>query len=105
MRTSRTVPAVLKKTRHKSSTRRNATECQGFFSSQEERCQNFNFEIVDGYKIEDPVGLDCKSEDQAREVAASIARQIAIDVGTEAARSVSLVDEQGSEVHKVPVKS
>jgi hypothetical protein len=26
----------------------------------------FHFEIVDGYKIEDPVGLDCKSEEQAK---------------------------------------
>jgi hypothetical protein len=41
----------------------------------------FHFEIVDGYKIEDPVGLDCKSEEQARTVAKDIARQIAADLG------------------------
>jgi hypothetical protein len=29
----------------------------------------FHFEIVEGYKIEDPAGLDCKSEEQARGVA------------------------------------
>jgi xanthine/CO dehydrogenase XdhC/CoxF family maturation factor len=64
----------------------------------------FHFEIVDGYKIEDPVGLDCKSENQAKEIAASIARQIAIDVGPEAARQVVVVDDDGAEIHKVPVK-
>jgi hypothetical protein len=26
----------------------------------------FHFEIVDGYMIEDPVGLDCKNEEQAK---------------------------------------
>ena len=41
----------------------------------------FHFEIVDGYKIEDPVGLECKNEQQAQQVAEDIARQIAIDVG------------------------
>jgi hypothetical protein len=40
----------------------------------------FHFEIVDGIKIEDPVGMDCKSEAQAIDVARSIARQIEIDV-------------------------
>ena len=35
----------------------------------------FHFEIVDGYKIEDPVGLDCKNEEQAKRVAQDIARQ------------------------------
>ena len=27
----------------------------------------FHFEIVDGYKIEDPVGLDCKNDEQGRD--------------------------------------
>ncbi len=64
----------------------------------------FHFEIVDGYRIEDPVGLDCKSEEQAREVAASIAKQIAIDVGASPARNVIVVDDSGAEIHKVPVE-
>ena len=40
----------------------------------------FHFEIVDGVRIADPVGTICKSEEQARQLAANIARQIAIDV-------------------------
>jgi hypothetical protein len=64
----------------------------------------FHFEIVDGYKIEDPVDLDCKNE-QAKKVAEDIARQIAIDVGSTAARNVVVVDDGGAEVYKAPVKN
>jgi hypothetical protein len=63
----------------------------------------FHFDIIDGVKIKDPVGMDC-SEDQARRVAGSIARQIAIDVGTRHARKVVVVDEHGVEVHEEPVQ-
>jgi hypothetical protein len=64
----------------------------------------FHFEIIDGYKIEDPVGLDCKSEEQAKEIAVNIAQQIAIDIGPEVARKIVVVDEDGTEIYKVPVK-
>jgi hypothetical protein len=62
----------------------------------------FHFEIIDGIKIEDPIGMDC-TEAQARQVAEGIARQIAIDVGTGTARNVRALDEDGSEIHKVPL--
>jgi hypothetical protein len=65
----------------------------------------YHFEIVDGFKIEDPVGMDLKSEDQARELAGNIARQIAIDVKDHKARKVVVKDEAGSHVHEVPVKT
>jgi len=29
----------------------------------------FHYQIVNGHKIDDPVGLDCKSEEQAQKVA------------------------------------
>jgi hypothetical protein len=64
----------------------------------------FHFEIVDGYRIEDPVGLDCESEEQARTVAHDIAKQIAIDVGSESARHVVVVGEDGIELFKTPVE-
>lgn len=64
----------------------------------------FHFEIVNGHRIEDPVGLDCSSIDQAREVAESIARQIAIDVGETPKRRVLVVDEDGSEIHETAVR-
>jgi hypothetical protein len=41
----------------------------------------FHFNIDDGVWLEDPVGLYCKNEHDARQTADLIARQIAIDVG------------------------
>ena len=64
----------------------------------------FHFEIVDGYKIEDPVGLDCKNEEQARTVARDIARHLATDVTGAEDRSVVVGDDDGVEVFKAPVK-
>lgn len=63
----------------------------------------FHFEIVDGVRIADPVGTICKSEEQARQLAANIARQIAIDVGTRPNRKVVVVDEDGSQIHEALV--
>jgi hypothetical protein len=64
----------------------------------------FHFEIVDGITIEDPVGIDCNSADQAVQLAAAIARQISIDVKRSGPRCVVVKAEDGSEIHKVPVK-
>jgi hypothetical protein len=66
----------------------------------------FHFDIADGVRLEDPVGLDCRNESDARRTAELIARQIAIDVdnGNEA-RSVVVVDEAGSEIFQTPVKA
>ena len=67
--------------------------------------KKYHFEIVDGYTIEDPVGLDCKTEEQAIEVAQNIARQIEKDVKNSGARKVSVKTDDGTEIYKVPVKS
>jgi hypothetical protein len=64
----------------------------------------FHFEIIDGYEIEDPVGLDCRTSEDAKRMADKIARQIAIDVGGTKARNVVVVDDKGAEVYKTPVK-
>ena len=64
----------------------------------------FHFNIVDGVNIPDVVGMDC-TEDQAKEVAQNIARQIAIEVGTQHQRKVVVVGEDGSQVHEVMVRS
>jgi hypothetical protein len=37
----------------------------------------FHFDIADRVRLEDPVGLDCKNEHDARKTADLIARQIA----------------------------
>jgi hypothetical protein len=66
----------------------------------------FHFDIDDGIRLEDPVGLDCKSENDARKTADLIARQIAIDVADDDhGRSVVVVDETGSEIYKTRVRN
>jgi hypothetical protein len=66
----------------------------------------FHFDIADGVRLEDPVGLDCKNEHDAMKTADLIARQIAIDLhGDGEDRAVVVVDEAGSEIYKAPVKA
>jgi hypothetical protein len=66
----------------------------------------FHFDIADDVRLEDPVGLDCRNESDAKRTAELIARQIAVDLvdGNES-RSVVVVDEAGSEIFKTPVKA
>jgi hypothetical protein len=65
----------------------------------------FHFDIADGVRLEDPVGLDCKSEHEAKQTADLIARQIAIDLDADGEeRAVLVIDEAGSEIYKVAVK-
>jgi Domain of unknown function (DUF6894) len=66
----------------------------------------FHFDIADGVRLEDPVGLDCKNEHDAMKTADLIARQIAIDLDADGEdRSVVVVDEAGSEIYKTRVKA
>ena len=66
----------------------------------------FHFDIADGVRLEDPVGLDCADASDARRTADLIARQIAVDVTDgNHDRSVVVVDEDGSEIYKAPVKA
>jgi hypothetical protein len=68
----------------------------------------FHFDIADGVRLEDPVGLDCASETDARKTADLIARQIALDLGDgngDRDRSVVVVNEDGSEIYTTPVKA
>jgi hypothetical protein len=66
----------------------------------------FHFDIADRVRLEDPVGLDCESEHDARRTADLIARQIAIDLGSDnESRSVVVIDEAGSEIYTTLVKA
>jgi len=67
----------------------------------------FHFDIADGVRLEDPVGLDCRNETEARKTADLIARQIAIDLDDDDGRErrcVVVVDEAGAEIYKAQVK-
>ena len=64
----------------------------------------YHFNVVDGVTLEDPVGLDCGSDSDAKIKADFIAQQIAIDLDADnEARCVVVVDERGTEIHKAPV--
>jgi hypothetical protein len=66
----------------------------------------FHFDIADGVRLEDPVGLDCESENDARKTADLIARQIAVDLDDGSKdRCVVVIDEAGSEIYTVTVES
>ena len=66
----------------------------------------FHFDIADGVRLEDPVGLDCANEGDARKIADLIVRQIAIDLADgNHDRSVAVIDEGGSEIYTTPVKA
>jgi hypothetical protein len=66
----------------------------------------FHFDIADGVRLEDPVGLFCRNENDARKTADLIARQIAIDLDADGEeRAVVVIDEAGSEIYKARVKA
>jgi hypothetical protein len=77
----------------------------GFSLLRRVNMPRFHFEIVDGFTIEDSVGRDCKNEEQARQVAEDIARQLVLDVGENPDRKVVVVDGKGSQVYKATTKS
>lgn len=66
----------------------------------------FHFDIADRVRLEDPVGLVCRNEQDARKTADLIARQIAADLDADGEdRSVVVLDEAGSEIYKAPAKA
>jgi hypothetical protein len=64
----------------------------------------YHFEIVDDYRLEDPVGQELPDADQARTVANDIAKQIATDVISESTRNVVVIDDDGTEVYQTPIR-
>jgi hypothetical protein len=66
----------------------------------------FHFDIADGVRLEDPIGLVCRNENDAKETAELIARRIAIDLDADGEeRAVVVIDEAGSEIYKARVKA
>ena len=63
----------------------------------------YHFDIVDRVRLEDPIGVDCSSEREAKTKAEAIARQIAHDLDDREIRSVIVVDDGGEELCRVPV--
>jgi len=65
----------------------------------------YHFEIADGITLPDPVGTDCRNDEHARREAQAIAVQIARDLGDRELRSVVVVDDEGEELYRVPIKA
>jgi hypothetical protein len=65
----------------------------------------FHFEIVDGYTIEDPRGMELPTEQQARRIAEEMAKQIAIDVEDRSLTDIVVKDADGEIVHTTPIRS
>ena len=64
----------------------------------------YHFEIVDGFRLEDPIGQDCSGDAQAKRVANNMARQIAEDIRRDDNdRTVVVLDDNGAEVYKTPI--
>ena len=64
----------------------------------------YYFEVKNGHRLVDPTGIDCASDEEARQQAQVIASQIAQDVpASTIKRRVTVVDEEGREVTAIPV--
>jgi hypothetical protein len=64
----------------------------------------FHFEIVDGYTLPDPSGMDLPTEEAARKVAREIAKQISIDVEDDGLKDVVVKTDNGTEIYKAPIR-
>jgi hypothetical protein len=65
----------------------------------------FHFEIVDGYTLPDPSGMELPTEHAAKKLAREIAKQISVDVEDESLKDVVVKTEDGEEIYKAPIKS
>jgi hypothetical protein len=65
----------------------------------------FHFEIVDGYTVPDPSGMELPTEGAAKKLAHEIAKQISIDVEDETLKDVVVKTDDGKEIYKAPIKS
>jgi hypothetical protein len=64
----------------------------------------FHFEIVDGYRLGDPSGMELPTEDAAKKVAHEIAKQISIDVEDESFKGVVVKTDDGKEIYTTPIR-
>lgn len=65
----------------------------------------FHFEIVDGYTLPDPTGMELPTEQAAEKLAREIAKQISDDTEDEGLKDVVVRTDDGRVVYKAPIKS
>ena len=64
----------------------------------------FHFEIVDGYTLADPTGMDLPTEEAAKKVAGEIAKQIADYNDDPGLTEVVVKNDNGEEIYKTAIK-
>jgi hypothetical protein len=65
----------------------------------------FHFEIVDGYILPDPSGMELPTEEAAKKVAREIANQISNDNDDPGLTDVVVKNGDGEEIYNAPIKS
>jgi hypothetical protein len=61
------------------------------------------FDVIDGHRLPDPAGLECRDDEEATAHARTIARQIATDAPTAAQRHIVVINDDREQVGAVPV--
>jgi stage III sporulation protein SpoIIIAA len=61
------------------------------------------FDVIDGHRLSDPAGLECRDDAEATAYARTIARQIATDAPTSSRRHIVVINDNRQEVGAVPV--
>ena len=61
------------------------------------------FDLIDGHRLPDPAGLECRDDEEATAYARTIARQIATDSPGSSRRHVVVINDDRHEVGAVPV--
>ncbi|HEU0085298.1 MAG TPA: hypothetical protein VFQ87_20815 [Bradyrhizobium sp.] len=61
------------------------------------------FDVIDGHRLPDPAGLECRNDEEAAAHARMIARQIATDAPTSSRRHIVVINDERQEVGAVAV--
>jgi hypothetical protein len=64
----------------------------------------FHFEIVDGYIVPDPTGIELPTAQAAKKLAVEIAKRISIDVEHASFKEVVVKTDDGKEIYKASIK-
>jgi hypothetical protein len=64
----------------------------------------FHFEIIDGYTLPDPSGMELPTEQAAKKLAREIAKQISVDVEDRSLTDVVVRTDDGKEIYKAPIR-
>ena len=61
------------------------------------------FDVIDGHRLPDPAGLECRDDEEATAHARTIAHQIAADAPGSSRRHIVVINDDRQEVGAVPV--